>query len=70
MLEKKDISIVIKDKYKLLGMALTKENFSEAGIDELIKDIQLIKSYNDIVRSNILLEDIQYVINAKEILKR
>ncbi len=68
--EKKDISIVIKDKYKLFGMTLTKENFSEDNIEELIKQIQIVKVYNDIQKSNILLDDIRYVINAREILKK
>ncbi len=68
--EKKDISIVIKDKYKLFGMTLTKDNFSEANLEELMKDIQIIKVYNDIIKSNILIDDVRYIINAKEILKR
>lgn len=68
--EKKDISVVIKDKYKLLGLTISKENFTEANLEDLMKKTQIIDYYNDIAKSNIPLEDIQYVMNAKPILKK
>lgn len=68
--EKKDISIVIKDKYKLLGMNLSKENFLESNIEELLKDAQITNVYRNIEKSNIPIEDIRFVMKAKDILKR
>lgn len=68
--EKKDISVVIKDKYKLLGLTISKENFTEANLEDLMKKTQIIDYYNDIAKSNIPLVDIQYVMNAKPILKK
>ena len=68
--EKKDISVVIKDKYKLLGLTISKENFTEANLEDLMKQTQIIDYYNDIAKSNIPLEDIQYVMNARPILKK
>lgn len=67
--EKKELSIVIKDKYKLLGLTLSKENFSDENLEDLISQIQIIDYYNHIKNSNIPIEDIQYEINAKAILK-
>ena len=68
--EKKDISVVIKDKYKLLGLNILKDNFSNAGLDDFISQVHTISYYNDIKNSNIPIEDIQYMMNAKPILKR
>ena len=67
--EKKDISIVIKDKYKLFGLNITKDNFSDAGLEDFINQVHIITYYNDIQKSNIPIEDIQYVMNARPILK-
>lgn len=68
--EKKDLSIVIKDKYKLLGLSISKENFQAANLEDLSKQTQVIDYYNHIQKSNIPIEDIQFVMNAKPILKR
>ena len=68
--EKKDIAVVIKDKHKLLGLDISKENFTDANFDEFVKQVQIIDYYNDIERSNIPLEDIQFIINARGVLKK
>ena len=68
--EKKDISIIIKDKHKLLGIEVSKENFTESNLEEFAKHTQIIDYYNDIKKSNILFKDIQFVINARLILKK
>ena len=67
--EKKDIAVVIKDKHKLLGVEISKEHFADANFDEFVKQVQIIDYYNDIERSNIPLEDIQFIINARAVLK-
>lgn len=68
--EKKDISVVIKDKHKLLGFDISKDHFAEANFDEFVKQVQIIDYYNNIEKSNILLEDIQFMINARSVLKK
>lgn len=68
--EKKDISVVIKDKYKLLGLTLTKENFSDANLEEFVKQTQIVNYYNHIAKSNINVEDIQFVMNSRSILNK
>lgn len=67
---KKEISIIIKDKYKLFGMDLSKENFSTDNIELLTKDTEIINNYNNIEKSGISIEEIQFIIEAKEILKK
>ena len=68
--EKKDISVVIKDKHKLLGFDISKDHFADANFDEFVKQVQILDYYNNIQKSNILLEDIQFIINARSVLKK
>lgn len=68
--EKKDISVVIKDKHKLLGFDISKDHFADANFDEFVKQVQIIDYYNNIEKSNILLDDIQFMINARAVLKK
>ena len=68
--EKKEIAIVIKDKYKLLGLEISKENFLDANLDDFSKQTKIIDFYNDIEKSNIPLEDIQFIMNSRTILKK
>ena len=46
--DKKDLSVIIKDKYKLFGMQVSKENFQEDNIEDLIKKVKIIANYNNI----------------------
>ena len=68
--EKKEIAIVIKDKHKLLGLEISKDNFLEANLDDFAKQTKIIDYYNDIEKSNIPLEDIQFIMNSRTILKK
>ena len=64
----KEISIIIKDRYKLSGMMLSKSNFDERNIDELINEIKKLNDYNNMKKSGLIIEDMQFLINAKEML--
>ena len=64
----KEISIIIKDRYKLSGMMLSKSNFDERNIDELINEIKKLNDYNNMKKSGLRIEDMQFLINAKEML--
>jgi len=67
--EEKDMTIIIKDKYKLLGLNVNKEDFEEANIEALNNQTRILTMYNNINNSNITVEDIEFMCKAKEILK-
>ena len=66
----KELSIIIKDKYKLLGMQISKENFEEDSIDDLIRKVKIINNYNNIQKSKFSIKDLEYIMNTKEMLKK
>ena len=66
----KELSIIIKDKYKLLGMQLSKENFEEDSIEDLIRKVKIINNYNNIQKSKFSIKDLEYIMNVKEMLKK
>ena len=67
--EEKDMSIIIKDKYKLLGLNVNKEDFEEGSVESLAAMAKTLTVYNNIKNSNLDLEDIDFMCKAKEILK-
>ena len=69
-LENKDLAIIIKDKYKLYGMNLTKENFLADTVEDLIRRVKNLYDYNNIENSNWKIGEIDYIIRAKELLKK
>ena len=68
--EVKDMAIIIKDKYKLLGLNVNKEDFEEGSVDSLNSVAKTLTVYNNIKNSNLTLEDIDFACKAKEILKK
>ena len=66
----KELSIIIKDKYKLFGMQVSKENFQEDNIEDLIKKVKIITNYNNIQKSKFSIEDLEYITSVKEMLKK
>lgn len=68
--DKKELSIIIKDKYKLFGMQLSKENFEEGNIDDLIKKVKILDNYNNIQKSKFTVKDLEYIMAVKEMLKK
>ena len=66
----KDLSIIIKDRYKLLGMQLSKENFEEDSIEDLIRKVKIINNYNNIQKSKFTIKDLEYIMNVKEMIKK
>ncbi len=67
--EVKDMTIIIKDKYKLLGLNVTKEDFEEANIEALSNQTKILTIHNNIRNSNLTIEDIEFMCKAKELLK-
>lgn len=68
--DKKELAIIIKDKYKLFGMQVSKENFNEENIEDLIKKVKILTNYNNILKSKFSVKDLEYVIIVKEMLKK
>ena len=66
----KELSVIIKDKYKLFGMQVSKENFQEDNIEDLIKKVKIINNYNNIQKSKFSVEDLEYITSVKEMLKK
>ena len=68
--DKKELSIIIKDKYKLFGMQLSKENFQEGNIEDLIRKVKILNNYNNIQKSKFSVSDLEYITTVKEMLKK
>ena len=66
----KELSVIIKDKYKLFGIQVSKENFQEDNIEDLIKKVKIITNYNNIQKSKFSVEDLEYITSVKEMLKK
>lgn len=68
--DKKELSVIIKDKYKLFGMQISKENFQEGNIDDLMKKVKIVNNYNNILKSKFSVQDIEFIMSSKELLKK
>ena len=67
--EEKDMTIIIKDKYKLLGLNVNKEDFEEGSVESLVAVTKNLTMYNNIGNSGLTLEQIDFMCKSKEILK-
>jgi hypothetical protein len=68
--DNKQVAIVIKDKYKLLGLNVTKEDFSGDELGKLINNVKIINMYNEMKKINLPIEDVEFYLQAKEILSK
>lgn len=68
--DKKELSVIIKDKYKLFGLQVSKENFNEDNIDDLRKKVKIVTNYNNILKSEFSVKDLAYITTVKEMLKK
>lgn len=66
----KELAVIIKDKYKLFGIQVSKENFQEDNIEDLIKKVKIVSNYNNIQKSKFSIEDLEYIVTVKEMLKK
>lgn len=69
ILEDKDIILMIKDKYNLCNIIITKEDLEEDNVPNLITIVNSICEYNYIVNSKTNLEDIKFLLQANKILE-
>lgn len=66
----KDLAVIIKDKYKLFGLQVSKENFQEDNVEDLIRKVKLITNYNNIQKTKFSVGDLEYITTVKEMLKK
>jgi len=66
MLENKDILIMIKDRYQLLGINLTKEDLNEENLEGLLGIAKNIDIGHNIRKNNIDIEEIKYICDFKK----
>lgn len=68
--DKKDIALVIKDKYNLCNISLEKGDFSEDNINSIATTANCICNYNYINECKLSLEDIKFILEASKILEQ
>lgn len=67
--EDKDIALMIKDKYNLNNINITKDELNEDDVDMLIENVSCVVNSCNIEKSELNLDDIQYFIKANKILE-
>lgn len=70
MNEQKAISVIIKDKFKLIGFNLSKDDVGEASLEDTIRQTKNVIIANYINQTNISLEDIDFILKAKNIVNK
>ena len=68
ILEEKDVTFVIKDKYKLLNFNIEKEDFAEENIDNLISTITDIQLNINMEKAKVKLQEMEQMIKIKKLL--
>ena len=68
--DKKDLSVIIKDKYKLFGIQVSKENFQEGNVEDLIRKVKIVNDYNNIAKSEFSVKNLEYIVAVRELLKK
>ena len=67
ILEEKNISIIISDRYKLLNFTIEKDDINPDNLDNLIDILRKIKNYYYIQKSEINLDDMRFICEFKKI---
>jgi len=67
ILEEKNISIIISDRYKLLNFTIEKDDINPDNLDNLIDILRKIKNYYCIQKSGINLDDMAFICEFKKI---
>lgn len=64
------VSITIKDRYKLFGIKLQKDDFKEDNIEDVTKRLKMINTYNNINDSVYSIDNINYILKVREMQKK
>lgn len=68
MNDEKEIPLIIKDRYSLFDIKITKEQLDEGSIDSLINDLEKIENYYYIQKMDINLEKVDGLYRMKKII--
>lgn len=68
ILEEKDIAMIIKDRYSLLGFTIEKEQVDEENLDNIIATLEIIQMNINIKRSGLTVEKIGNLMDFQKIL--
>lgn len=68
MMDEKEIPLIIKDRYSLFDIKITKEQLEEGSINSLINDLEKIENYYYIQKANIDLDKIDGLYKMKKII--
>ena len=68
IMEEKNILLVIKDRYRLLGINLEREQLEEENLEQLEAEMKKVVLYHNIITNNIDIEELGYIAEFKKIL--
>ena len=66
--QKKDIALIIKDRYKLLNFNISKEDLSENNISNILNNLEKIRNNYAIKKSGLNIQEINNICQLKKIL--
>lgn len=67
--EEKDMALMIKDKYNLFNINITKTDLDESSIGALVNTVDSIVNAYNLENSGLNLDDIKYILKANKILE-
>ncbi len=67
--EDKDILLMVKDKYNLCNINISKEDIEEDKISDLIATVNILCENNYILNSNVTKQDIKFITLAKKLIE-
>ena len=65
-----ELNLIVFDKYRLLGLNLTVDSFAVDNLDSFIKAIGNIIIYYTLEKLNIDIDEIDFVLQSDEIIKK
>jgi len=70
ILERKDMLLIIRDRYQLLGINIARGALGEGNLDQLEKEIEKMQLYYYITKNNINIEELGTAMEFKKILQK
>ena len=61
-----DVSSVITDKYRLLGINVTNDNISVDNLDSFMDSVNYVKFIDDILKGDLSFDDINVIVKFRE----
>lgn len=67
--DEKDIAMIIKDRYKLLGFNIEKEDFSSKSVDNLTAILENIATSINLKKSGLMVEEVEEILALRDVIK-